>query len=71
VDLGVAGVGSDSLSRRRPRARRRALAQWLLTVYFAPVHAAGREVANGASTGSKAERSLLPTLLGAFGAPAH
>jgi hypothetical protein len=43
--------------------------QWLLTVYFALVHVAGREVANGASTASGAERSLLPTLLGAFGAP--
>jgi TetR/AcrR family transcriptional repressor of mexCD-oprJ operon len=44
---------------------------WLLTVYFALVHAAGRQVANGASTASDAERSLLATLLAAFGAPAR
>jgi len=43
--------------------------KWLLTVYFALVHAAGREVANGASTASGAERSLLPMLLGASGEP--
>ena len=43
--------------------------RWLLTVYFAQVHAAGREVAKGASTVSMGERSLLTTLLGAFGAP--
>ena len=42
---------------------------WLLTVYFALVHAAGRQVANGASTANEAEQFLLPTLLGAFGAP--
>ncbi len=38
---------------------------WLLTVYFALVHAAGRRVATGASTASEAEQPLLPTLLGA------
>jgi hypothetical protein len=45
--------------------------RWLLTVYFALVHAAGREVANGPSTASEAEEFLLRTLLGAFGAPAR
>ena len=43
--------------------------RWLLTVYFAEVHAAGREVAKGASTVSMGERSVLTTLLGPFGAP--
>ena len=42
---------------------------WLLSVYFTLVHAAGRQVANGASTTSEAEQSLLPTLLGGFGTP--
>jgi TetR/AcrR family transcriptional regulator, mexCD-oprJ operon repressor len=55
--------------RREGAFRNDVPVQWLLTVYFALVHAAGRDVANGASTASGAERSLLPTLLGAFGAP--
>jgi TetR/AcrR family transcriptional repressor of mexCD-oprJ operon len=44
--------------------------RWLLTTYFAFVHAAGREVAAGASTATEAERSLIRTVLGAFGATA-
>jgi len=45
--------------------------RWLLTVYFALVHAAGREVSSGISTADEAERSLIPTVLSAFGATAH
>ena len=37
--------------------------RWVLTVHFAQVHAAGREVAKGASTVSSGERYLLTTLL--------
>jgi TetR/AcrR family transcriptional regulator, mexCD-oprJ operon repressor len=55
--------------RRDGAFRRDVPVRWLLTVYFALVHAAGRDVATGTSTASQAERSLLPTLLGAFGAP--
>jgi TetR/AcrR family transcriptional repressor of mexCD-oprJ operon len=55
--------------RRDGAFRRDVPVRWLLTVYFALVHAAGREVATGASTAGEAERSLLPTLLGAFGVP--
>jgi hypothetical protein len=57
--------------RREGAFRHDVPVRWLLTVYFALVHAAGREVADGTSTASEAERSLLPTLLGAFGVPAR
>jgi TetR/AcrR family transcriptional regulator, mexCD-oprJ operon repressor len=64
---------SELINRgRRDGAFRHDVAvRWLLAVYFALVHAAGREVATGASTAGEAERSLLLTLLGAFGVPTH
>ena len=43
--------------------------RWLLTTYFTLVHAAGHEVALGASTVSEAQESLQRTLLSAFAPP--
>jgi TetR/AcrR family transcriptional regulator, mexCD-oprJ operon repressor len=43
---------------------------WLLTVYFALVHAAAREVAAGLVDPPDAEQALCRTLLGAFAPPA-
>lgn len=43
--------------------------RWLLTTYFTLVHAAGHEVALGASTVSEAQQSLQRTLLSAFAPP--
>jgi hypothetical protein len=57
--------------RREGAFRHDVPVQWLLTVYFVLVQAAGREFANGASTASQAKRSVLLTLLSTFGAPAH
>jgi TetR/AcrR family transcriptional repressor of mexCD-oprJ operon len=52
--------------RRDGTFRRDVSERWLLTTYFALVHAAGREVALGASSLEDAEHSLGRTLLGAF-----
>jgi hypothetical protein len=46
--------------RREDAFRHDVPVRWLLTVYFALVHAAGREVANGISTASEAERFCSP-----------
>jgi AcrR family transcriptional regulator len=43
--------------------------RWLLTTYFALVHAAGREVATGAVDPRSAEQALGTTLLAAFASP--
>ena len=43
--------------------------QWLLTTYFALVHAAGRDVATGAAEPAQIEQWLGGTLLGAFAPP--
>jgi AcrR family transcriptional regulator len=40
---------------------------WLLSTYFALVHAAGHDVAAGALAADEAEQALQRTLLGAFG----
>jgi TetR/AcrR family transcriptional repressor of mexCD-oprJ operon len=42
---------------------------WLLTAYFALVHAAGREVAAGAMQPAEAEQALSRTLLAALSPP--
>ena len=55
--------------RRDGTFRRDVSQRWLLTTYFALVHAAGREVMLGASSLDVAEHALRRTLLGAF-APA-
>jgi AcrR family transcriptional regulator len=43
--------------------------RWLLSVYFALVHAAGQELASGAGDARSAEQALGRTLLGAFAPP--
>jgi AcrR family transcriptional regulator len=43
--------------------------RWLVTVYFALVHAAGREVAAGARAAADAERDLARSILGVFTPP--
>ena len=45
--------------------------RWLLTAYFALVHAAGREVASNSTTITEAEHNLVRTVLGAFAKPTH
>jgi hypothetical protein len=40
--------------------------RWLLTTYFALVHAAGRDVAAGGMTAEEAEHALVSTLLAAY-----
>jgi hypothetical protein len=42
---------------------------WMLTTYFALVHAAGRDVAVGAGDAEEAGQALARTLLGAFAPP--
>lgn len=53
--------------RRDGVFRRDVPERWLVTCYFALVHAAGHEVASGAATYKEAEEALSRLLLGAFG----
>jgi TetR/AcrR family transcriptional regulator, mexCD-oprJ operon repressor len=55
--------------RREGSFRRDVPERWLLTTYFALVHAAGRDVAVGASKPADAQRALGRTLLAAFSPP--
>jgi AcrR family transcriptional regulator len=56
--------------RRERRFRRDVPEAWLLSTYFALVHAAGDDVAAGTLAADEAEQALQRTLLGAFGATA-
>jgi AcrR family transcriptional regulator len=53
--------------RREKTFRRDVPEAWLLSTYFALVHAAGHDVAAGTLAADKAEQALQRTLLGAFG----
>jgi AcrR family transcriptional regulator len=55
--------------RREGTFRRDVSEQWMLTTYFALVHAAGRDVAVGAGEATGRGQELARTLLSAFAAP--
>jgi AcrR family transcriptional regulator len=55
--------------RREGTFRRDVSERWMLTTYFALVHAAGRDVAVGAGDAAETGQELARTLLSAFAAP--